>query len=869
MPRGLLCCFGLIAGALSTVATLRAESQGRDKRAAVIGQPVAVTVEPKSIALNSPRSGRQILITARYTDGSFRDLTRHCQWKSTRPGSVQVSPAGYVTGLRDGAAQLQTTLAGFPIRVSVTVAGMRKSQPISFYRELMPVLSKAGCSDIRCHGAPSGKNGFRLSLWGADPVLDFQQLTHDVYSRRTNAIDPEKSLILKKALASVSHVGGRRFGERGLYAGIIRTWQSEGCRRESEPVGLRSLVVTPSRRVLKFPAKSQQLSAVATFDDGGTADVTRLTTFSSSDLAVATVDRNGLVKFKSQGDVAVLCRFLGKLVAVRLMHVAQPAKGYRWPDPVENNFVDRHVYSKLKMLNIAPATLCSDEQFIRRVTVDLCGILPTPRDVRAFTADKRPDKRYRLVDRLLQRPEFGDLWTKKWMDVLRVSRDSIQWAGSKAFRDWMRKRIQRDDSFAAVVRDMLASTGKSYSDPAVNFYCVTQVPKKGAETHYLQKDLAEATAQLFMGVRLQCAKCHNHPFERWTQHDYLALAAHFTQIKRTRLGKAGPGGRAERRQIAVTLNTKAPEIVNVETGKTVLPQRPGERVEAKPTQDRRVRLANWLTGKDNPFFARSVVNRVWFHLHGRGIVDPVDDFRDSNPSVNDPLLDALAAEFVVGGFRLKPLIRTIVNSRTYQHSAVPARGNNGDGRYFSYRLARPLHAEVLLDAICDVTGVPEKFQIANDYTIGVPKGFVKLPPRIRAVQLPANDIVTLINQSSAYVRYESHPFLRAFGQPTRTQTCECDREQTFGRKQALEVIIGKLISDKLASPDNRLNRLLAARKSDRQILDELYLRTLARRPSKRAAKSFLQFVSRTKNKRQAWEDVLWTLLNSQEFLYQH
>ncbi len=280
-------------------------------------------------------------------------------------------------------------------------------------------------------------------------------------------------------------------------------------------------------------------------------------------------------------------------------------------------------------------------------------------------------------------------------------------------------------------------------------------------------------------------------------------------------------------------------------------------------------LADWLTQKDNPFFARAVVNRIWFHLHGRGIVEPVDDFRDSNPSANDALLDALATDFVVNGFRLKPLIRTIANSRTYQLSPIPNQSNRSDQRYFSHMLVRPLPAEVLLDAICNVTGVPEKFEIMNDYTIGVPKGFVDLPAGTRAVQLPVNDIVTLINTSSKYVRYELHPFLRAFGQPTRTQTCECDREQKFGRKQALELIIGKMTATRLAQKDNRLGQMLAKKKSDTEILNALYLRALSRSPSENTMNALLMHVATTTDKRQAWEDVLWTVLNSQEFIYQH
>ena len=497
-------------------------------------------------------------------------------------------------------------------------------------------------------------------------------------------------------------------------------------------------------------------------------------------------------------------------------------------------------------------------------------MLPPPDVAHAFVEATEPDKRARLIDQLLRRPECAEYWTKKWLDVLRVSRDSIQWTGANALAGWIRERIERDDSFADVVRDLLTSQGQSYSDPAVNFYCAPQIPMGVDDPSYLQKDLAEATAQLFLGIRLQCAKCHNHPYERWTQDDYLSLAAHFTQVKRSRLGKAGPKGRVERRQIAVELDFKAPEVTRESTGKPVAPRLPGQPISPiGPQQDRRLLLADWLTTADNPFFARAIVNRIWFHLHGRGIVEPVDDFRDSNPSANDALLDSLAADFVAHGFRLKPLIRAITNSRTYQLSPVPNSSNRGDQRYFSHMYARPLPAEVLLDAVCDVTGVPEKFAITNDYTIGVPEGFVDLPAGTRAVQLPVNDIVTLINISSKYVRYESHPFLRAFGQPTRTQTCECDRQQQFGRKQALELIIGEMTAQRLARTDNRLGRMLAQQSSDVEMLDAIYLRALSRSPSESTRQALLKHVASSADKRQAWEDILWTVLNSQEFIYQH
>lgn len=850
---------------------LHAQPANEREEAKRVGNPVEIDVEPNAINLAEPRARQQLLVTGSYPDGSKRDLTRFCQFEVKDSSLAVASKHGTVAARgTDGESELTVRVAGLAARVQVTVRNATQHRPVSFRRELVPVLSAAGCADIRCHGAPSGKDGFRLSLWGHNPDFDHEQLTRNVSARRTNSLDPDRSLILKKALGKVPHVGGRRFAADSPFAKLFRVWQTEGARDDTQPVQVKSLLVAPDRRVLHAPAQRQQLAVRATFDDGHSADVTHLTTFSSTDLAVADVDRSGLVEFHRQGEVAILCRFCGEMQSVRLMHIAAPSTDFRWPNPPEHNFVDTHVFSKLKPLNLAPSEMCSDEVFVRRVFLDVCGILPTSAESQSFLANSRPDKRVRLVERLLKRPEFADYWTKKWMDVFRVSRDSIQLAGAKAFHAWLRSRIEADEPFDQTVREMISATGESYKDPAVNFYCVPPQPEKVTDPLFLQKDLAESTAQLFLGIRLQCAQCHNHPYERWTQNDYLALASFFTQVQRNRLGKAGRKGRPDRRQMAIAMNFKAAELKAESTGQTVSPGFPGEPpADFNPQEDRRPILAAWLTEKDNPFFAKAFVNRVWFHLHGRGIVEPVDDFRDSNPSANDPLLEALAEEFVRSEYRLKPMIRSIVNSRTYQLTSRPNESNRNDSRYFSHMLARPLPAEVLLDAVSSVTEVPEQFEIMNDYIEGIPNGSVKFPGGTRAVQLPVNDVATLINTEGKYVRYELHPFLRVMGQPNRTETCECAREPHFGRKQALELSVGQLISKRLSDPKNRLGRLMESGQSDAGILSELYSCALSRSPSPATAKRFLAHVAGSSDRRQAWEDILWTMLNSQEFVFQH
>ena len=838
--------------------------------AAIIGTPVALHVVPESIYLSEPRDSQQMLVTGRYADGSQRDLTRLCRWESVNPDVLQITSGGRLSSRANGTTQCEIRAGELTVRVPVTVSNSERHQPVSFRHEVMPVLSAAGCADIRCHGAPSGKDGFRLSLWGHDPQLDNEQLTRNAFGRRTNSIDPANSLILKKALARVPHVGGRRFDDTSNFAKLIHDWQAQGLRDDVHSGKVESLSVTPSKRVLYAPGRWQQLSVRAHYDGGRSRDVTHLTTFSSTDIAVADVDGTGLAEFHRQGEVAVLCRFCGQLESVRLMYISASPSDYRWPEPPEHNYVDRHVFTKLRTLNLPPSDLCTDEEFIRRIYLDVCGVLPTVSELKKFVANPDPDRRARLIDQLLNRPEYADFWTKKWMDVLRTSRDAIQLAGAQAFHQWFRARIENDTPFDQVARKLLTSQGESYKDAAVNFYCVPRTPEKVTDPLYLQKDLAVATAQLFLGIRLQCAQCHNHPYERWTQDDYLSLAAFFTQVQRTRLGKPGRKGRPDRRQMAVALDFDAAEITDESTGEEIVPGFPGGlSPEIDVQRDRRPVLAAWLTRKDNSFFARAVVNRIWFHLFGRGIVHPVDDFRDSNPPANDELLNALADEFVDSGYSSKRIIRTIVNSRTYQLSSQPSVSNRNDERYFSHALVRPLPAEVLLDAIVSVTGIPEQFEIAEDYIEGVPSGSVKLPPETRAVELPVNDIVTLINTEGNYVRYELNPFLRVFGQPNGTETCECAREQHFGRKQALELFVGRITTDRIARPDNMLHELMQGDQTDAARLDELYQCALSRPPSATDAQNLLAHIADSSDKREAWEDILWTVLNSQEFIFQH
>jgi hypothetical protein len=722
---------------------------------------------------------------------------------------------------------------------------------VSFRREVMPVLSLSGCNAGSCHGIPSGRNGFRLSLWGHDPASDYIQLTHDTLARRTDPFSSADSLILLKALGRVPHEGGVRFGTRSLAADILRAWHAQGLRDDPPNLPpLAALEVTPRSAILHPSELSQQLTVRARFADGTVTDVTRLTVFSSSEPAIARVSDPGLIEFSRPGEVAILCRYMDQVASVRLALIQVP-RDFVWPKPPQYNDIDHHVFAKLKEHGIAPSELCTDAEFLRRLYLDICGRLPTPAEARVFLAS--PD-RNRLIDALLERPEYADFWSLKWADLLRVDRKFIQPQGSKAYHAWLRDAVRTDMPLDQMARALLTGKGHSYKDAPANYYAVVRPPRNPGEG--IPFDSTETTAQLFLGVRMKCAKCHNHPFERWTQDDYWGLAAFFTQVKQQREGK-DPGVNPEHRPVTVLIDPKAPELVHPRTGTPVRPKvLGGPIVEVPAGKDRRELLADWLTGPDNPFFASAAVNRVWFHLMGRGIVDPVDDFRESNPPANDALLDALTRSFTAGGFRMKPLIRDILRSRTYQLSSQTNATNRDDGRYCSHTLARSLTAEQLLDAVCDVTGVPEAFE-------GYPAG-------TRAVQLPDGEVLA---SKGRYLNYERHPFMKQFGQPDRELACECGREGDFTLNRALEMMNGPTVTAKLRQPSNRLGTLLAPQAgktlSDAEVLEEVYLAALARRPSSENAKRFLDYVARSSDRRQAWEDVLWVLLRSREFMYRH
>jgi hypothetical protein len=822
---------GLLLSPMALSTSAASPSEASDK-AAVIGQPVTLQVQPGSVTLRGRHAHQQLIVSGRYADGLVHDLTTLCAMSSESAEVAVVDKTGFVTPKKNGQTAILVKAGGKTARVPVIVTGLDQPNGTGFRNEVIAALNVGGCNAGACHGTPSGKNGFKLSLRGFDPAADYLQLTRDAMGRRTDRQQPDASLIMQKGLGRVPHEGGQRFSPDSVAVQALRDWLAEGLR--DDPPGapvLKSIDILSGSCVQRAPVRRQQLAVLGHFSDGSVRDVTRLTVFSSSDPAVADVSSTGLVSFQQAGEVAILCRYLMELQTVRLTYL-EPRDGLVWVDPPQNNYIDKYVFAKLKMLSIPPSDLCTDAEFIRRACLDVCGALPSPKEVRAFLADNSPTKRAKLIDTLLERPEYADFWALKWSDVFRSSRKAIQVKGTHVFQRWLRDRIVANTGFDVLVREMLTASGNTFFNPPANYYRVARTPQ----------DLAETTAQLFFGIRMQCAKCHNHPFERWTQDDYYSLAAFFARVRHKKDPLEPPPDPKKPGGAEIIYDGRSGEVTQPRTGQVMKPRfMGGAEPNIPPSIDRRQVLADWLTSGENPFFAKSVVNRIWYHLIGKGIVDPVDDFRDSNPSANDELLNALAKDFVAHQFDVKYLIRIILNSRTYQLSAQTNPYNADDNKYFSHAVTKLLTAEQLLDAICTATEVPEKFA-------GLPLG-------TRAVQLPDGDV--------------AHPFLKTFGQPARELACECERESDSNLAQALQLINGPTINDKVRNPNNRIGRLLKETASETEMLNELYLSTLSRLPNPENVQVALEHLAHAPDKRKAWEDIQWALLNAKEFLFRH
>ncbi|MBP63776.1 MAG: hypothetical protein CMJ62_19800 [Planctomycetaceae bacterium] len=793
-----------------------------DLKTIVVGQPEQIMVHPERIVLRSNRLSMHVIVTGVYEGGDVQDLTRAASFSSSDE-SVMQWEAGVVKSRGNGQAILVVTVADQSVEIPVTVSDFERPMPQSFQFETLAVVTKNGCNSGACHGSPSGKGGFRLSLLAYDAELDKETLIREAFGRRTNTLEPKKSLLLQKPLMKVSHGGGKRLRISDTAYKVLEGWIREGCQVDPEDAPqCVKLEVLPGDRLLRFPAHSQQLVALAHFSDGTTRDVTGLAKFSSSDTQVASVAVDGLVAGHVRGQAAILVRFLEKVETVVFTFV-EDIEGFKWNDSPENNFIDTFVNNKLNQLQYLPSELCTDDEFMRRLYLDVLGILPAIDEVQAFLDNPAKDKREQLIEVVLQRPEYAKFWALRWGDLLKLNEKKVTAEGMHKYYEWIVRSFAENVPFDQFCRDLLTAEGSTYHVPAANFY-------RTAET---VDSCAETSAQLFMGVRIQCAKCHNHPFERWTQNDYVGLTAFFNRINRKQSGRTGE---------MVVWTGRRGEVSHPRTGESAPPSLPLTGfVDENDTRRRRAIFAEWLTADDNPFFSKVAVNRIWAHVMGRGIVEPVDDFRDSNPPSNVGLLEALAKDFRKNGYDQKHVLGMILKSHTYQRSSQPNEFNQDDEKLFSHCRVRLLGAEQLLDAICHMTSVPENFD--------------KLPAGTLATQLPGPRT--------------NHEFLKVFGQPERETACACERSNDSNLSQALALFNGPLIHGKLKDESNRFRQLIASEKSNDEVVSQLYLAALCRPPYPDEMKSAIDYLDKKEDRVEAMEDVCWALLNTNEFLFQH
>ena len=789
-----------------------------------IDQPQRLEAFPANIELEGPNASQQIVVTGFDANGQARDWTHEISLVSANPAIAAVIK-NTVTPIANGATEIVVQIGETRQTIPVRVASFEQKRPIAFESEVLVALSKQGCNSGACHGSPSGKGNFRLSLRAFDRVLDELTLIREDFGRRVNPIDPDQSLLLLKPMMKLTHGGGKQLNKEDAAYKILRDWIAEGAKIDppGAPRCVKLEVYPNQKRVLRRSDGTQQLSAIANFADGKKRDATRLVAYESTNTEVATVDKLGLVTPHGRGETVILARYLEHIESIPLMFVDE-VPGFQWSQPTPGNYIDELVNAKLKQLQYLPAPTCSDPVFLRRVYMDVIGILPTIDETNAFLVDSATDKRSKLIDQLLQRDEYPKFWALKWGDLLKMTSKLVGSDGVYKYHRWVEAAIRSNMPYDAFARELLSASGSTLSNPAANFY----------RTSTDMNECVETVSQVFLGARLQCAKCHNHPFERWTQDNYYGLGAFFNRLQRKSSPRPGE-------MFVWTASTG--EVTQPRTGEVMKPWLPRVgSIDPKADDDRRPAFVNWLVDAKNPFFAKIEANRIWSQMFSRGIVDPIDDFRDSNPPSNEPLLEALAKDFVESAFDRKHLMRTILNSKTYQASSEASEWNEKDKIYFSHQSPRMLSAEQLLDAINHVAGLTQTF--------------AGLPSDMKATQLPAPDVA-------------KNAFLKVFGQPERTTVCACERAEDSNLGMAIELFNGPLVYEKLRDANNRFRKSHVAGRTPQEVIRELYLAALCRLPTDTELEASLQHCQSRGELVSGFEDLCWVLLNTDEFLFQH
>ena len=816
---------------------------------------VSIEARPAAVELKNRFEYRQLLITGKLDSGESVDLTRMA--KFTQAGKVaSVNAEGVVRGWADGTDELVYTFNNQSVKVPVSVTGFAAAPKVSFVRDVQPVLARMGCNAGTCHGAKEGKAGFKLSLRGYDPIYDHRALTDDIGARRFNRAAPDQSLMLLKATGSIPHVGGVRTDVGHPYYELVREWIAQGVKLDVSTPRVAKIDVYPVNPIVPREGMKQQITVLATYGDGLVRDVTKEAFIESGDIEKIEAGAGGVLTTLRRGESSVLVRYEGAYAATTIICMGDRT-GYAWEQRPQLNYIDLHVDKKLQQVKIVPSELCSDDEFVRRVYIDLTGLIPTVEQVQQFLSDPRDSrtKRDELVDRLVGSRGYVEHWTNKWADLLQVNRKFLGEEGSVALRNWIKESVASNKPYDQMAREIITASGSNLENPPAAYYKVLREPAT----------LMENTTHLFLAVRFNCNKCHDHPFERWTQDQYYHLAAYFAQVgRKPDASFAGQtiGGTAVEGAVPlveVVYDTGSGDVKHDRTGQVTPPAFPYQPELAPAEANRREQLAKWITSKDNQYFAKSYVNRLWGYLFGAGIIEPIDDIRAGNPPTNPELLDALTKDFIQSGFNVQHIMRTICKSRTYQLSVRTNQWNKDDNLNYSHAIPRRLPAEVLYDAIHIATGSVNRLP-------GVPVGF-------RAAELPDAGV--------------SDPFLEDFGKPVRESACECERSSGMVLGPVMKLINGPTVADALADAGSELNKLTQAEKDDTKLVQQVFLRFLARLPSEKelhlgleslkgsaeehqkAVAALAEYEKTVSGKQAAWEasigkPVAWTVLDPSE-----
>ncbi len=830
-----------ILAALAATFLLAANALGATSSAAEVKPPKAPGLgDPGQLAEVVIDSGRsvdggfkldgqdarqQLVVSGRFSSGQTRDLTGSVSYEVAPEGIVTVEKSGLVIPRSDGTATITAKTAAGPVgSIKVAVEHFGNDPLVNFPNQIVPIFTKLGCNSGGCHGKASGQNGFKLSLLGFEPTEDFEHLVKEGRGRRLFPASPDKSLLLLKPIGELPHGGGTRLEVDSHSYRLMRRWIKQGMPygNADDPTVAR-IEVFPTERTMPQNGQ-QQLLVIAHYTNGATEDVTGTVKFEPNNPELAEVSATGLVKtLDLTGDVAVMARYQGQVGVFRAtIPLGVPVES----TPQPKNFIDELVFKKLKNLGVPPSAVCDDATFVRRAAVDIAGRLPTSEETQKFLADTNPSKREAWVDTLLAGTDYADYFANKWNSILRNRRRNDSYArGTRIFHDWVRDSLHANLPYDQIVRQLLTATGEMGQNPPVAWY------REVKDTN----EQVEDTAQLFLGLRIQCARCHHHPFEKWSQQDYYGFAAFFSRMQR----KPGVQIGEER----IVYNRGTPSATNPKTQKAVPPTGLGAAAAQISTEDDpRQALVDWMVSKDNKFFAPALVNRYWKHFFSRGLVDPEDDMRVTNPATNQELLDALAKHFIDGGFNLKDLVRTICTSQAYQLASTPNDYNANDKQNYSRYYPKRLPAEVLLDAIDQVTESKT--------------GFGGVPQSTRAVQLPDNG-------------FNSY-FLTVFGRPESTSACECERSSEANLAQSLHLLNSAEVQGKLSAGGGRAAQLAADTKTSREDkIRDIYLRVYSRPPQADETAVAVEHLAKAKDEKLAYEDILWALLNTKEFLFNH